>query len=87
MDDDFNTAEAIGKLHEAVKEVNIFIQDHPSMDDTQRRSLQGMVDLIRELGGVLGLFQKSEAEAESADDNIVNDLMEVILEIRNDMPH
>jgi len=83
MDDDFNTAEAIGRLYEAVKEVNIFIQDHPSMDDAQSRFLQGMVDLIRELGGVLGLFQKSEAEAKPADDNIVNDLMEVILEIRN----
>lgn len=83
MDDDFNTAEAIGKLHEAVKEVNIFIQYHPSMDDNQKRSLQGMVDLIRELGGVLGLFQQSEDAAGTADDNIVNDLMEVILEIRN----
>jgi len=83
MNDDFNTAEAIGKLHEAVKEVNIFIQDHPSMDDIQKHSLKGMVDLIRELGGVLGLFQQSEAATGTADDNIVNDLMEVILEIRN----
>jgi cysteinyl-tRNA synthetase len=83
MNDDFNTAEAIGRLYEAVREVNIFIQDHPSLDASQRRFLQRMVNLIRELGGVLGLFQKSEDAAGTADDNIVNDLMEVILEIRN----
>lgn len=84
MDDDFNTAEAIGRLWEAVKEVNIFIHDHPSMNNDQRRHLRQMVDLIRELGGVLGLFQESKAWSKLADDdNIVNDLMEIILEIRN----
>lgn len=84
MDDDFNTAEAIGRLFEGVKEVNIFIQDHPSMDDDQRRCLREMVDIIKELGGVLGLFQQSEALTKSADDdNMVNDLMKIILEIRN----
>ncbi|MEW5802410.1 MAG: cysteine--tRNA ligase [bacterium] len=84
MNDDFNTAEAIGRLYEAVREINIFMKDHPLLTASQRESLQEMVNLVRELGGILGLFQKSEAKSDLADDdNIVNDLMELILEIRD----
>jgi len=82
MDDDFNTAEAIGKLYDAVKEVNVFIREHTSFNTFERNFIKGMVNYIKELGGVLGLFQQSEVKQEHTDD-MVEDLMEILLEVRN----
>lgn len=77
MDDDFNTAEAIGKLYNAVKEVNVFIREHTSFNTFERNFIRGMINYIKELGGVLGLFQQSGAKSD-----MVEGLMEILLEVR-----
>ena len=83
MDDDFNTAEAIGKLYDAVKEVNIFIREHSSLDSVQRIFIREMCHHIKDLGGILGLFQGPKGKLEHTNDDIVEDLIKILLEVRN----
>jgi cysteinyl-tRNA synthetase len=59
MDDDFNTAGAIGALHEIAGEVNSFLEKnqvernrHPDLVSAAAAGVQ----TLRNLGGVLGLF-------------------------------
>ncbi len=52
MDDDFNTAVAIGVLFDLVRHTNRLLRDNASS-----QNLFANVDLIKELGGVLGLFE------------------------------
>jgi len=58
MDDDLNTADAISAIFEIVTEVNknINSESKPSL-----KLVEYAYNMIKELGGVLGLFQKSAA--------------------------
>jgi len=56
MDDDFNTARALGVIFEFVKELNRIMDKKPSQEE--RILLQDAKKIIRELGKVLNLFQK-----------------------------
>ncbi len=53
MDDDFNTALAIGVLFDLARHTNRLLRDNDSS-----QSLFANVELIKELGGVLGLFEQ-----------------------------
>jgi cysteinyl-tRNA synthetase len=55
MDDDFNTAEAIGDLSKAFSAVNDIL-DHPGDADTDARTLRALAAGLAEIGDVLGLF-------------------------------
>ena len=81
MDDDFNSAEAIGKLYDAVKEVNVFIHEHPQIKAAERNFLKNMMEKIKRLGSVLGIFQKSSNTSKEI--NSMGDFMEILLEVRN----
>jgi len=80
MDDDFNTAGAIGEIFELVHEANRFRQriaasDFPLLAETR--------DLIRELGEPLGMFQAApwrEAKAE-----LTGDLVELLIDVRRQL--
>ncbi len=66
MDDDFNTALAIGHIFELIREVNRFLDaqpagagpDMPGVGDPLRRSSE----LLREAGGALNIFQRTPPE-------------------------
>jgi len=86
MDDDFNTAIAIATLFDFVRTVNKFIDQHgleskkPAGD---LASLDGMILVLRELTGTLGLFLKPPAaRGGGADDALVAKLMDLVIEIR-----
>ncbi|MBR2472158.1 MAG: cysteine--tRNA ligase, partial [Clostridia bacterium] len=53
MDDDVNTASAISAIFNLVKEVNMTVNGAVSKEYVEK-----IIDLIRELGGVLGILQK-----------------------------
>lgn len=63
MDDDFNTAGALGALFTLVGEGNAFIEEHPRLSDDAREAARGAADTIEGLLGVLGI----ELPAEKAD--------------------
>ena len=62
MDDDFNTAKALGKVFELVKEINIFINEKKDFSENDLDSLTEAGNLIKESGKILGLFQESPQE-------------------------
>jgi cysteinyl-tRNA synthetase len=86
MDDDFNTAIAMATLFDFVRVANKFI-DTQGMEKqstpADQASLRAMMEVFRELTGVLGLFLvEPKAKASGADDDLVGKLMELVIEIR-----
>jgi cysteinyl-tRNA synthetase len=86
MDDDFNTAIAMATLFDFVRVANKFI-DTQGMEKqgapADQATLLAMMEVFRELTGVLGLFlAEPKAKATGADDDLVGKLMELVIEIR-----
>ena len=59
MDDDFNTAHALGVVFETVRAANRFLADNKVLDDAALRLLARLRDRFTKIGGVLGLFGAS----------------------------
>ncbi|HCK54183.1 MAG TPA: cysteine--tRNA ligase [Planctomycetaceae bacterium] len=89
MDDDFNTGGAVGALFDLRKAINAHIDNRglddgsSEGDDTSLAELVSAVTLLRELGGLLGVF-RSPVEAGVSDDGdgLANELMQVLIELR-----
>ncbi len=58
MDDDFNTAQAVGQLFELIREINRFLDTKPSGEQT-KVSLNDARDVLKTLSGVLNLFVRT----------------------------
>jgi cysteinyl-tRNA synthetase len=56
MDDDFNTAQALGAVFETVRAANRFLAENKALDPGAPALLDKVRGLIAEIGGVLGLF-------------------------------
>jgi cysteinyl-tRNA synthetase len=65
MDDDFNTALAIGHIFELIREVNKFLDRKPSGSKAQELVSEAL-ELLREVGGVLRIFQRTPDEWRSS---------------------
>ncbi|MBM9537657.1 cysteine--tRNA ligase [Desulfobulbus alkaliphilus] len=62
MDNDFNTAQALGHLFDAVKTINKILRQLPEQPVTgDLHMLRSAVGSCRELGGILGLLQRDPA--------------------------
>jgi cysteinyl-tRNA synthetase len=88
MDDDFNTGGAIGELYELVRLLNKHC-DTAGLDEPAKRdaatieSLQAGAMVLRELAGILGVFQRPLVDKQgAADDQFPGKLMELIIELR-----
>lgn len=80
MDDDFNTAQGIGAIFELVKEINKSVEI-PAISVEGIELLKEIVDyVINVMENVLGVTLKLESQV----GNIAGDLIEFILEIRQD---
>ena len=89
MDDDFNTSGAIGVLFELRSALNALIHeqklDGPGKDNEQMvGALKTGACLLKELSNLLGVFRKAPVKEQAADDGLVNQLMELIIDIRKD---
>ena len=87
MDDDFNTAGAMATLFDFVRVVNKFV-DQQGMErqaaPADVAKLVAMMEVLRELSAVLGLFlTEPAAKASGGDDDLVATLMDLVIEIRN----
>jgi len=87
MDDDFNTALAIGIFFEAAKEVNTFLNQNTVMD---KADLVKAIELYAYFNSVLGLFKTGPEgkfildEKPHADDSLVQSLIELLLKVRQE---
>ena len=82
LDDDFNSAEAIGVLHDFVGEINSYINRSDfSLNEKNFSILEESEELFLELADVLGLkFSAERTKAES--DGFIEPLIELLLELR-----
>ena len=71
MDDDINTADAISAIFDIVKYINIEFGENSTKGD-----ISAALDLIYELGGVLGIIEEKKEEILDAD-------IEALIEERN----
>src|SRR3989338_4881171 len=62
MDDDFNSAKALGKIFELVKEINILTGDKREFSKDEMNFLIEAEKAITKSGEVLGLFQENREE-------------------------
>jgi cysteinyl-tRNA synthetase len=58
MDDDFNTAGAVGHIYELIRELNRFLDSKPS-GEKAREAVRSALDALSELGDVLRLFRRT----------------------------
>jgi len=62
MDDDFNTAQALGVLFDLVRTLNRFLAEGGGKDAAARTTLEQLRTQVAEIGTVLGLFQGKPAD-------------------------
>ncbi len=77
MDDDFNSAGALGALFELVRVIN-----QARADGAQDAQLRAAQDLLRELTGVLGLTLQGDEQGQQAADPFIDLLVDVRVELR-----
>jgi len=82
MDDDFNSARAIGVLHELATDLNTYINNPGfTVDDTTHFLIKEGYNLFHKLGGVLGLSLKGKMEKMKNPEDLEK-LMKLIVDIR-----
>ncbi|MGF1632289.1 MAG: cysteine--tRNA ligase [Phycisphaerae bacterium] len=83
MSDDFNTAGAVGVLHELAGEVNGFIERtglEKQPDAARLRDAAAAGGLVKRLGLLLGLFRVAAPPA--VQDGLTDDLMQLLIDLR-----
>jgi cysteinyl-tRNA synthetase len=90
MDDDFNTAGAIAAMHELAGECNGFIERN-ELEKNKPADLMAAAaagaQTLKNLGGVLGLFNPRLAQASAAgkSDPLPGQLMELVIKLRAEL--
>jgi len=70
MDDDFNTADGLAVLFEAVKDINIFVSEPRS-----RKALEAIFSFYEEICGLLGFMKPAEENEGAFSDEKVEELL------------
>ena len=86
MDDDFNTAGAIGVLFEMVKAINSVVRIIAAQRDISAEMVEPLiaaVNTVKTLGSVLG-FTFAQGETGGSEHALVEQLMNVLLQLRKD---
>ncbi|NLO22601.1 MAG: cysteine--tRNA ligase [Syntrophomonadaceae bacterium] len=78
MDDDFNTAKAIGFLFEMAHGLNSYIAGADVSNLSDRSAVEQAQGIIRELGDVLGIF----IENDYAETGIADSVLEILINLR-----
>lgn len=89
MADDFNTGAAIADLFQLLTWLNKSVdanglENAKGRDAKHLADFQSSTEVLRELGGILGLFLKPPAKSSHGDDELPNQLMELIIKLRAD---
>lgn len=80
MDDDFNTAKAIGYLFEISHALNTYIADCDRSDKKAVATVKYGLSVFKELGDILGIFI-----GEKVAEDKVNDVLDVYLQLRQSL--
>ncbi|MGA1823129.1 MAG: cysteine--tRNA ligase [bacterium] len=80
MDDDFNTAGAIGHVFELVKQINMELMNK-NVTSQMGADLRAAKAGIVEMGSIVGLFDQKES-IELSDDTMIDDLLKILVDVR-----
>src|SRR5262249_37816925 len=89
MDDDFNTGGAVGVLHELLTALNRFAEKK-QLEGAGKAAQPAMnifrkcVIILKELSQILGLFREPTASGVAGNDELVNGLMQLLIDLRNE---
>jgi cysteinyl-tRNA synthetase len=88
MDDDFNTGGAVGKLYELLTVLNRFADtaklEAPGATADHVAQFKRGVTVLRELSGILGLFEQKPAASSAANDELVAGLIQLLIDVRQE---
>ena len=79
MDDDFNTAGALGHIFEFIKDINLSLREDCIMPQ-MIADLRASKKAVQELGNVMSLFQ--EDRQKQAMDHLAEDLLKILIDLR-----
>ena len=80
MDDDFNTALAIANMFDLSKEINIYYNEVTSGKVAcSKVAVDTSLDVFSEMADIIGILEDDD---NSADDGLVDNLMNLIIDIR-----
>lgn len=82
MDDDFNTAKALGYLFEMSHLINSFVADADPGNQRDREELAQAIQIFEQLGGVLGIFIDQHQEEGQVADALLTLLLKLRAEAR-----
>jgi cysteinyl-tRNA synthetase len=82
MDDDFNTAKALGYLFEMSHLINSFIAAADPGNQPNREELEQAIQIFEQLGGVLGIFLDQHQEEGQVADALLTLLLKLRAEAR-----
>ena len=82
MDDDFNTAKALGYLFEMSHIINSFVASGNPHSQPTRETLQKAVQIFKQLGGILGIFLERNEDLGQAVDALLTILLKMRTEAR-----
>lgn len=85
MDDDFNTGGAIAQLFEMRRTINGYINSENLSEAAtaeQGAALASALGLLKELANIVGVFRQPLPKETGADDGLVEGLMQLIIQIR-----
>jgi cysteinyl-tRNA synthetase len=80
MDEDFNTPRALAALFDLSREINRFLGEQKQVNT---ELLKRVYDCFLEFGKMLGLFQKERVK--KVNEKLVNDLMNLLVELRENL--
>ncbi|ACV61218.1 cysteinyl-tRNA synthetase [Desulfofarcimen acetoxidans DSM 771] len=92
MEDDFNTALAVGSLFELAKETNILVQSlGPKISEQEKACLLQAAELFKLFNQVLGIFKEDlctgyplVTPVDESGDGMLEAVMQMLLDIRNE---
>ncbi|HJZ59552.1 MAG TPA: cysteine--tRNA ligase [Gemmataceae bacterium] len=90
MGDDFNTGRAVGALFLLMQSLNSFAEraslEHEHATRGDKLTFRRGVEILRELGFILGLFWEPPAKASlGGDDRLTAGLMQLLIDLRNNL--
>ncbi|MEN6326067.1 MAG: cysteine--tRNA ligase, partial [Syntrophomonas sp.] len=77
MDDDFNTAKAMGFLFEMSRAINSFVSGAEKDDAVNQAAVQKGLEIFKKLGDILGIFMDKQQENGRAVDQVIEILAEL----------
>ncbi|MBP3722750.1 MAG: cysteine--tRNA ligase [Selenomonadaceae bacterium] len=81
MEDDFNTAKAVGEMHKLAKEINIFAAGNFEAD---KENFSEVMKIYLQMAGILGIFESAPEAASSKIDELIGFILDIRTHAKQD---